>query len=199
MCFNPRPFEPIRLEFYLARLFSGQDIRGINTGYFKLKQAFQIAIISNERFFGDNEFFHSFEYYDELRHVSLKGKSRIITLELSKLKSKVLKLAIEMSIHERWAVYLEYMTDKSKRSKINEILNYEEGIAMANGVLFEISRDEIERAKIMRAEKTELDYISYMAYAKEEGHAEGHKKGREEIINLLKSGKLPEEILREYS
>ena len=83
---------------------------------------------------------------------------------------------------------------------------------MASEVLLTISRDEEERARIMRAEKTELDYISYMAWAKEEGQIKGHAEGlaegiaegraegiaegRLEIHKLLKSGKSPDEILK---
>ena len=63
-----------------------------------------------------------------------------------------------MSHPERWAVYFAYLTDKSKRCTINEIVKLEEGIAMASEVLMTISRDEEERARIMRDEKIELDF-----------------------------------------
>ena len=103
-----------------------------------------------------------------------------------------------MSLHERWAVYLEYLTDKSKRSKINEILNCDRGIALANEALYRVSRDEIERARIMREEKTELDYISYMTYEREEGRNEGRDEGRkierEYVMELLNQGLSNEEI-----
>ena len=87
-------------------------------------------------------------------------------------------------------VYIEYLTDLSKRSKINEIAGLEGGIAMANEVLMTISRDEEERARIMRAEKTELDYISYMAEAEEKGKLENEKY----ILQLIKQGLTLEEI-----
>ena len=90
------------------------------------------------------------------------------------------KPAGEMSYAERWAVYLEYLTDRSKRSTINEIVGQEEGIAMASEVLLTVSRDEEERASIMRDEKIELDYQSYMTWAKEEGHAKGLAEGKAE-------------------
>ena len=218
MSFNPKPFEPVRLEYYACRLFSGQDIKGADRGYDDLKQAYQIAILAKERLFPDGDFFHLFEYYDQARRISLNGRSRIITVELSKLETIVKKPAEQMSIPERWAVYFEYLTDRSKRGKINEILTYEEGIAMASGVLMTVSRDEEERARIMRDEKIELDYQSYMAWAKKEGRAEGLAEGRAEgrteglakgraegmaegeqnILNLLKSGKSPEEILKSF-
>ena len=210
MCFNPSPFEPVRLEFHIAKLFAGQDIKGIGRSYKDLKYAYQIAIISKGRFFSDEVFFHTFEYYDPGHCVSLNGRSRIITLELPKLKTIVEKPASQMSNPERWAVYFEYLTDRSKRGTINEIVKMEEGLAMASEVLLTISRDEEERARIMREEKTELDYQSYMAWAEEEGHAKGHAKGHaqgrvegieigeQRIIDLLKSGKSPEDILKHY-
>ena len=199
MCFHPQPFEPVRLEFHTAKLFSGQDIRGADKSYNKLNKTYQISILAKERFFPDEDFFHTFEYYDPEKCVSLNGRTRIITLELSKLKPVVEKPAKEMSNPERWAVYFEYLTDKGKRSKINEIVSQEEGIAMASSLLIKVSRDEEERARIMRDEKIELDYQSYMTYAKEEGIEIGEKRGHTKIIVLLKAGMSPEEIIKKFS
>jgi hypothetical protein len=50
MSLNPDPFEPVRLEFHIGKLFTGQDIRGTNKTYNDLKQAYQIAILVKERF-----------------------------------------------------------------------------------------------------------------------------------------------------
>ena len=182
MCFHPKSFEPVRLEFYAAKLYTGQAIKGIKQGYKYLKQAYQIAILGKECFFPDEEFYHTFEYYDPVHRVSLNGKTRIITLELSKLDTIVEKPTDQMTYPERWAVFFQYLTDRSKRSIINKIVAQEEGIAMASSVLMTISNDEEERARIMRAEKTELDYISYMALAEEEGHEKGFKKRDDELI-----------------
>ena len=226
MSFNPQSFETVRLEYYTTKLFSGQDIKGIGRDYKDLKQAYQIAILAKEQLIGDDEFFHTFEYYDQFRRVSLNGRSRIITLELSKLEKISKKPASLMSLPELWAYYFEYLTDKDKRSKINEIVEQEEGIAMASQVLMTISRDEEERARIMRDEKIELDYQSAMtqymrmghaeglekglekghaeglakghAEGLEKGHAEGIKIGEKRILDLLKSGKSREEIIAEF-
>ena len=196
MSFNPNVFEPIRLEFYTAKLFMGQNIRG-EKNFDDLKQTYQIAILAKERFFPDKVFFHTFEYYDPIHNVSLNGRTRIITLELTKLDEVVEKSANEMCISERWAVFFEYLTDKSKRDKINEILENEEGIAMAGQVLMKVSRDEEERARLLRDEKIELDYQSGMVTAQrigfkkglEEGHKEGLEEGRVEIArNALAEG-----------
>ena len=137
---------------------------------------------------------HTFEYYDPVHSMPLNGRSHIITLELSKLDEVVEKPASDMSVQEQWAVYFRYLTENGKRCKINEIIEQEEGIAMASEVLITISKDEIERARLESELKYELYTQSRLAYAKQDGNKEGEQK----IINLLKSGKSPEEIIREY-
>ena len=207
MSLNPDPFEPVRLEFHAGKLFTGQDIRGADKTYNDLKQAYQIAILVKECFFQDEVFFHTFEYYDPIHRVSLNGRSRIITLELSKLDEVVEKPIEKMSVQEFWAIYFRYITDKSKRRKINEIVEREEGIAMASEVLMTISRDEVERARLMSEYKYQLDTQSKLVHAQRKGREEGREEGRQEglregernIIKLLKSGKSPEEIIRDYS
>jgi hypothetical protein len=99
-----------------------------------------------------------------------------------------------MNAQERWAIYFKYLTDKDKRRRINEIMKLEEGIAMASEVLKSISKDEIERARLMSEYKYQLDLQSKLVTAEREGR----QKGKQEIIDLLKSGKSPEEILKDY-
>ena len=117
MSLNPDAFEPVRLEFHVGKLFTGQDIRGTDKSYDDLKEAYQIAILARKHFFPDDVFLHTFEYYDPAHAVSLNGKSRIITLELSKLDEIVEKPAGEMSSQESWAVYFRYLTDRKKDRK----------------------------------------------------------------------------------
>jgi hypothetical protein len=119
---NPDKFEPVRLEFHMGKLFTGQDIRGSSKTYNDLKDAYQIAILVKGRFFPGGNFLHSFEYYDRQRGVALGGRTRIITLELAKLEYLVEKSAKEMSASEKWAFYFRYLTDREKRWKINEII-----------------------------------------------------------------------------
>ena len=202
MSFSPESYESVRLEFHAGKLFIGQDIKGKTKDYNDLKQAYQIAILANTPLFVNNDFLHVFEYYDPVRRVSLNGRTRIITLELSKLGKIVEKPTEKMSVSERWAAYLQYLTDKNKRSKINEILKQEEGIAMANKVLMKISRDEEERARLMRDEKIELDYQSGLSNARKQGIQQGIQQGikqgsnieRERFLNLLNQGLSVEEI-----
>jgi len=134
MSLYPRQFEPFRLEYYAAKLLLVQSIKGDGKGYKDLKQAYQVSIFGNERFFGDDEFFHSFEYYDLERGVSLNGKTRIITLELSKLEPIAGKPIAEMGNREMWAVFFKHLTDPEMRETINVMMKREEGVPSAIGV-----------------------------------------------------------------
>ena len=173
MSLNPESFEPIRIEYYAGRLFTGQDIRGTHYDYDDLKQAYQITILAKGRFFPDGKFFHTFEYYDPINCVTLNGKSRIITLELSKLDKAVEKQAKDMTVQEHWGIFFRYLTDKGKRSKINEILVQEEGIAMASEVLMTVSKDWEELRRLESELKYELDVQSIRVSAERRGRAEG--------------------------
>jgi predicted transposase/invertase (TIGR01784 family) len=191
MCLNPDPFEPVRLEYHAGKLFIGQDIRGKDKDYDDLNQTYQIAILANERFFGDDIPLHAFEYYDPLHKVSLNGKSRIITLELSKMGEVLQKPIKDMNATERWGTFFQCFPDRSKRGMINEIIKYEEGIAMASEVLITISKDEREQAWLRSREKYVLDTQSNLTHARREGEARGMEKGEAnkalEIARKMKS------------
>jgi predicted transposase/invertase (TIGR01784 family) len=193
MSLNPEPYEPVRLEFHAGRLFAGQEIRGEDKTYDDLKQAYQVTILAKKRFFGDEIPLHTFEYYDPEHGVSLNGRTRIITLELSKLGKVVEKPVKDMSAPELWGVFFGYLQDKAKRGIINEILEMEEGIAMASEVLMTISRDKVERARLESELKYELDTQSRLVHAERKGLAKGLAKGKAENTleiarNLKKMG-----------
>ena len=100
-----------------------------------------------------------------------------------------------MSSSEYWAVYFRYLTDMKKRQKINEIVEAEEGIAMASEVVLNISKDEIERARLRSELKYELDTQSRIVEAKREGIREGQE---ETARNALAKG-LSVELIREIT
>jgi predicted transposase/invertase (TIGR01784 family) len=168
MSLNPDAHEPVRLEFHAGKLFTGQDIRGVQKSYKDLNEAYQIAILGKERFFEDEEYLHRFEYYDAERRIALGGRSRIITVELSKVEVVMKKPEGEMTRAEQWAVFFQYLTDKGKRGTINKLVEQEEGIAMASEVLLSISRDEVERARLMIEYNYVVDTQSKVVDAKRE-------------------------------
>jgi len=135
--------------------------------------------------------------------VTLGGRTRILTLELSKLDEVARKPPEEMSGQEKWAVFFRYLTDTNMRDKINGIMASEEGIEMASEVLLTISRDEVERAQLASQDKWELDMQSRLGYAKEDGIREGRKEGARklssELLDLINKGHTLEDIKKELA
>jgi predicted transposase/invertase (TIGR01784 family) len=197
MSLNPDKFEPVRLEYHAGKLFTAQDIRGTDKTFDDLKPAYQIAFLVRGRFFADEVFFHAFEYYDPERGVSLNGRSRIITLELAKLDRVIEKPAAEMSGQENWAVFFRYLTDKGKRQKINDIMDCEEGIKMASEVLLTISKDEIERARLLSEYKYVVDTQSKVVQARREGYSQAETKYQEHIRQRDAQIRQRDEYIRE--
>jgi predicted transposase/invertase (TIGR01784 family) len=177
MSFNPKTSEQVRLEYHTARLFVGQDIHGKDKKYNDLKETYQIAILAKRTFFPDENFVHNFLYYDPNNRISLGGKTRIITVELVKTEPIVDKPVEEMTTAEQWAVFFQYLTDKEKRGKIIEIINQEEGIAMAVETLGTFTQSELEYIYESSRIKGELDYQNDMAEAREEARLEGRNEG----------------------
>jgi len=160
MTLNPDTYEPVRLEYYSGKLFTSQDIRGQSKTYHDLKHSYQIALLVNSPVYNDEIFVHRFKYFDEEHGISLGGRTHIIAIELSKLDSISRKPVEEMTSLERWAVFFRYTPDKEKRELVNEILKCEEGIAMAGQVLLTISKDEVERARLLSEYKYAVDLQS---------------------------------------
>ena len=48
------------------------------------------------------------------------------------------KPAAAMTAAELWAVYFRYLQEANKSQKINEILEYEEGIAMVSDIMYTV-------------------------------------------------------------
>ena len=119
-------------------------------------------------------------YSDLENRISLGGRTKIITVELVKTEPAVGKLVEEMTDAELWAVFFQYLTDEEKRDKIIEIINQEEGIAMAVDTLKNITKDEVEFARMTTLIKGELDWRSGMADAEKKGLSEGLIEGRNE-------------------
>jgi predicted transposase/invertase (TIGR01784 family) len=198
MSFNPSSDEQVRLEYHVARLFVGQDIHGKDKKFDNLKETYQITILAKEKFFPDKNLTHKFLYYDPETRVSLEGRTRIITIELVKTKPIVDKPVEEMTNVELWAVFFQYLTDKKKRDKIIEIVNHEEGIAMAVETLGTFTQKEIDYIHQTNLIMGELDWNSRMADAenkgRNEGLIEGRSEGRKEVFELLEQGLSVDEI-----
>jgi predicted transposase/invertase (TIGR01784 family) len=184
MSFNPGADEQARIEYYTARLFTGQDIHGKNKNYNDLKKTYQITILAKEIFFPDEELIHDFSYSDLKTHVSFAGKTRIITVELEKTKPIAEKPVEEMTKAELWAVFFEYLTDSEKRAKIIDITNREESIAFAVKTMTGFTQNELDYMRETARIKSELDYQSLMTNAERKGLEKGLEKGLKEGLKV---------------
>ena len=195
MTLNPDAYEAVRLEYYAGKLLTSQDIRGKDRSYRNLKRSYQIALIVNAPIIEDDAFAHNFKYYDEERGVSLDGRSRIITVELSKLEQVAKKPVDEMTALERWALFFRYTPDKDKRGLVNEVIKFEEGIAMSAQVLLTISKDEKERARLASEYKFAVDLQSKIVDARRDGINEGSNERAIAIArSMLANGESEEKI-----
>jgi predicted transposase/invertase (TIGR01784 family) len=189
---DPKPMEQLRLEYYAARLYAGQDIRGEDRSFEDLEPTYQLSIIAGHRLFKDKAWLHRFVYYDPEQNIALGGRTAILTIELSKLKEIVKKPPEEMTRLERWAVYFGYYTEPEKQDLLRKIEALEEGIKMAKAVVKGFTQEQLEYLREMSRHKHEMDWQIYQSEMKKQGIAIGHQ----ELIDLLENGKTLEEAKR---
>jgi len=96
-----------------------------------------------------------------------------------------------MAAQEAWAAFFQYLTDKGKREKINEIVESEGGIAMASEVLINITEEDREWARQLSEEKRILDRRMMLADA----HSEGKQEMALEAAKNLKEHGVSIEII----
>jgi predicted transposase/invertase (TIGR01784 family) len=178
MTLNPRDFETLRMEYYAARLYSTQSIRGKKRSFGDLTDTYQISLVRGRRLFDDEALVHRFHYYDEDHGVSLGGRIHIVVVELDKVERLLEKPAGGMGAAEWWALFFRYVADPRKRVLINELLKYEEGIAMAGQELLRVSLSERWRAWRESEFKYKLDRQSDMVEAHRAGERIGLEKGK---------------------
>jgi predicted transposase/invertase (TIGR01784 family) len=177
MTLYPKAYEAARMEYYLAKLYTNQDIKGEKKSFDDLKEAYQISFFARENLYSDTSLIHRFKYYDKKRQVHLGGRSEIITVELRKAAELLGKEPEEMNLAEAWALFFRYGADLEQRDLINGLMAEEEGIAMAGEALLTVSKDEQVRAWLMSAEKFDLDRQRELVSAHREGLSEGLSKG----------------------
>ncbi|MCL2442202.1 MAG: hypothetical protein FWD13_01910 [Treponema sp.] len=77
----------------------------------------------------------------------------------------------------------KYLTDKAKREKINEIIECQEGIAMASEVLVTFTKDEIEHYHRESILKHELDTQSRIVDAKRKALRKNDEKWQKVVTD----------------
>jgi predicted transposase/invertase (TIGR01784 family) len=188
MTFHPSAAEICRMEYYLARLLTGQKIVG--EAYDKLKHTYHISFIVNSAIIDDERFMHHLMYNDIEIPLQIETKSHIIIVELKKLAHIAEEKPVgEMTKQEMWALFFRYCEDKSKRNLINGILKSEEGIAMAGEELVKFTQREIDWFKNEAIYKQKTDALAY----------EAELRDRDERNRMEERKKILELMRKEYS
>ena len=121
--------------------------------------------------------------------VELTNLAEINTLELSKLPH-------ETDTTELWN-WMRFM-ETNNEEELKMLATKGPELKKAVGVLMELSADERTRMLAESREKARRDEASRLRRARREGREEGVQIGEMKIIELLKSGKSAEEVIREY-
>ena len=180
MTVHPKQYESLRFEYYTARLFVSQNIRGKNRTYSNLKPTYHLSFLG-ENLYPDREWLHSFTYYDPERRIKMGGRTEIMTVELQKLGRITEKTVEQMDKREGWALFMMYYREDKKTGIIQKIIDMDEGIAAADEVIQGFTETELEGLAAIAKDKFEFDAREELwemkQAARTEGLAEGRTKG----------------------
>ena len=178
--------------YYLTDLHSLQPSKGLQR-YDRLPQAYQITFCSYTVFANQPDYVNSFSLRHDTTGELLCDAIQILFVELSKLKDLLKKPVNEMSVLDKWSVFLQYAPDQKHREKVNEVIESEEVLQMAGNLLMSISQDERERAIFRSRRKFQTDLQSDLATAEDRGR----RDSKIEIArNALQMGMTTDEIVK---
>ena len=185
MTLSPRTYESLRFEYYTARLFVSQGIKGKDRTFNDLKPTYHLSFLG-ENLYPDNEWLHRFVYSDLERGIKMGGRTEILTVELKKLGVITGKPVERMDIKELWVVYMLKYRERvdEKTGIIQKIIGMDEGIAAADHVFQGFTESQLEALAAIAKDKFELDAREDLwemkQAAQRKGHAEGHAAGHAE-------------------
>ena len=175
---DPIPEMDQRALYYQSKMVTEQLGSGQN--YSLIKKAVSIIITDYSHVTGSDRYHHQFRYRT-VEGVELTDLVEINTLEFTKLPREADETAL-------WD-WMRFMETKDEE-ELEMLATKSPELKKAVGVLKELSMDERTRMLAEDREKARRDMASRLEGAKREGI--------KNIVELLKSGKSPEEIIREY-
>ena len=180
-----------RIVFYDAKLITEQ--LGSGDKYVSIQKVVSIVITNEELIKNSSKYHHRFTLFDAQACVEFSDVIEIHTLELNKLPDRT-----DGTDLYDWAKFIDAETEE----ELNMVAERNPEVKSAVVTLRKLSADEQARDLYERREKAMRDIDSRERQAEERGMGigmeKGMEKGKAEIIALLKNGKSPEEILREY-
>jgi len=168
-----------RAQFVISKAYSSQDISGEK--YSALKKCYLICILNFKLLNEPAGLVTDYMFRDKDGR-ELTDDETILFIQLPKVDEILNKPVETLTPEEMWGIFFRHISDKSKREKLNAIIERKEGIKMATDVLYEISQDEEARIQYLNELLADLDARSWVSDAWEEGKEEGIVIGKEEGI-----------------
>lgn len=170
-----------RVSHYLMRLASLQKLKGKN--YSEVRDVF-VILISDKTIYDDPEHLAHFRMTSEEGR-KICPELNIIVLELQKLRKKAI-LKEDLKLAEKWGLFFSYAHDESKENVLQQIMENEEGINMANQVLEGITQEDIDSGIEFLKWQREYKKSVLIQAAQEEALAKGIEQGLEQGLEKLK-------------
>ena len=182
--------------YYLTDLHSSQPAKGLQR-YDKLSRTYQITFCSYTVFPNRCKYVNSFSLRHDTTGELLCDAIQLVFVELSKLQDILDKPVSEMTVLDKWSLFLQYAPDREHREKVNEVIDSEEVLSVAGELLMSISQDERERAIFRSRRKFQTDYQSDIATAEDRGERKGIERRNIEIARtMIADGESVEKIVR---
>ena len=176
-----------RMMYYLIRLSSRQRLKE-GQPYSHLKNTYQILIadfIVSEKL---TRLIEQIEMRnDKGMDLGVAGKlMQMIIVQLPKVPEIDSK---EMSLAQKWGYFIKYFADEGKQAIIKEIIEEEEGIAMAEKMIEDMDQEWIEQLnkefQQMRMEDIEREENARIEQAEKRGIQKGSKQTEQKMIKTL--------------
>ncbi|MDD3049027.1 MAG: Rpn family recombination-promoting nuclease/putative transposase [Bacilli bacterium] len=188
-----------RMIYYMTQLFMSQEMDG--KSYDNLHNAYTILIV-NFTLFEDEEEYHNFMLRDDDNH-TLSELLHIIVIELPKVKEQKVE---EMDAMQSWNYFLKNYEIEGKEAIIELIKKKQEGIAMPDEKITQISPEQVARIKKIyddrwaleekwRFEKAvEEEAAKSLQQGLEQGKLEGKLEGKQALIHTMLKKMSKEEV-----
>ena len=182
---NPRKNFGKRISFYKSKLIVEQITK--NEYYSVIQKVICICITSYELFTGEKDYINNFRFINPKNGLCFEDiPEEIYTLELPKVP-----VTNDGSAGWEWMQFLR----AKRKEEIEMVAVHNPEIRKAADTLYELSSDDRVRAEYEIHLKAWRDKMSDI----EEAREDGMQQGRNEIIDMLRSGRSPDEIIRNYS
>ena len=182
-----------RSEIQVARLLNNNAKKGTN---WKSEKVYQISVLNFHLPKHDKQEMTWYNMRDEQGYI-LSGHLNVIYIDLLEMKKLIGRPVDQLSVLQKWGLYLSYADDESKSEYIKQITNSEKGIMEADLIIGKMSEDDANWFRQNSYDIARRDYNDGLYNSEQRGIKKGrNEKALEDAENLLKEGDSPEKVAR---